>query len=65
MYDYLVKVVFCYSDAVIFWQSVGENILTVPSASLLLGKRFLELRADNENALQDNGKQSTEILTGC
>lgn len=64
MYDYLVKVVFCYSD-VIFWQSVGENILTVPSASLLLGKCFLELGADNENALQDNGKQSTEMLTGC
>lgn len=62
-HDYLVKVIFCYSAAC--------NALAVPgsehpySAFRLTALRKTFLGADNENALQDNGKQSEEMLCGC
>lgn len=62
-YDYLVKIIFCYSAAC--------NALAVHgsehpySAFRLTALRKTFLGAGNENALQDNGKQSVKMLSGC
>lgn len=60
--QYLVKVIICYSAAC--------NALAVHgsehpySAFCLTALRKTFLGADNENALQDNGKRSVETLCG-
>ena len=58
-----LKVIFCYS--------VACNALAVHgskhphSAFCLTALRKAFLGADNENALQDNGKWSVEVFCGC
>lgn len=62
-YDYLVKVIFCYSASC---KALAVHRSGQPySAFCLPALRKTFLGADNENAFQDNGKQSVEMLCGC